>query len=233
MSIGYPDGQRVQNWDGPLLINAQASGTSNVYQSPVINTSRYSSIAGFVNAQSGQVLMNLAWYADQAQTIQIGTKQLALDPHQVNGAQFCIPNMGPWLQVSLSALVNPPFSYVLQAFPTNRRYVLPWVPGVPLLIDLGGQPIAANSSLDFHPTDLYMGPLYVHGQCSAAWVLRLYTLTINGTWDLIVYEPQTAGANFNGTLVVPEGAWKLNVQNTSASATTGGISAWPSGTGST
>lgn len=232
MSVGYPDGQRLQNWDSPTFYSIINQRVPAQVQSPIGDVSRYASVEGVVGVGIAQAFLTFQWYGDAQGNLVLGTRQFNLDPNINQAGQFLIPNMGPFLQVSISGFGGGDPSVYLTVNPTNRQRLLEWLPFNPVLIAQTNIALAASAIDNFYPSDYYGGPVYVHLQATqpASFMLK-YLNNVAAFTNLAVFT-QAANVPLVQSLIVPEGAWRLDAQNTNATAGTCTIRIWQSATGS-
>lgn len=232
VSIGYPDGQRIQNWDGVLGWNLPIQAVPNPLTSPVMDVSRYASVAGQMQCPVGQALLTFTWYADQARTLQLGARQIVLSANIASIGNYLLPNMGPFLQVQVVSIGAGVANVALTVSPSNRQRVLELLPQFPAQVTITNETLAANATNTHYPQEYVAGPVYCHATANQAWTLRLEYLNNAGVWTTLFALIETAAGVFFGSFPVPLGAWRIDVQNNTATATTDTIRLWQSPTGS-
>lgn len=231
---GYPDGQRVQNWDSPSLFSASPANSAAQIVSGVLNVSRFAYLVLYANltGSPGDCAITIDWYQDRGATDLIGSRQVILS-HSIPIAQWRPVNLGPYAIVQISpASGNLTGSFNLVA--SNRVHPLEFVPVNAVLVDNQNLAIAANGVDTLYPSDYYAGPLYVWltPNFGTGFVV-VEALTSSGNWDVVGGAKITTTGYQSLTPVVPPGAWRLLVENTVAAASTLGIAAVASVTGST
>lgn len=229
---GYSDYQRVDNWDGPIL-DQQTMHTFNApEQSGVLDVSRYAYIGGSMTATTGTAYSFTAnWYADQAASEFVGSRIFVIQASMGHQMQFRLPSIGPWLSMIWTPVTaNAIRTNVIQA--TNRQHPLEIVPVTSILLTKQGVSIPATTTTRYFPTDYYSGParVWVSGAGIVGFLGVEYLDTTN-TWNPIDEMPLAAGDN-RGTITTPTGAWRIYVDNTTASAQTVDVVVTPSTTGS-
>lgn len=231
--IGYPDGQRVQNYDGPLQVDQQYNGAAASWVSAVFDCSRYARSAGFMWVGSGTAQVQLSWFADAAGTVTLGSRTFLLDQWVTNGGQFRIPNLGPFVSISVQSLTANPYSYHVQMFQTNRESELEFIPSQRSLIWLPSTTLGAGVTQNLHPTDYYAGPVKVAVQFSAGTAsLFVYFLNAQGGYDQAYAQNQPALDSILDFLV-PAGAWYVAIKNTGTGSALFVVSVQHSQSGST
>lgn len=231
--IGYPDGQRVVNWDSPLQWDSQGANVAGNVVSPIFDCSRYGYTAGFLYCGLNQIEVDFTWYADRGGTVTLGSRTFYIDQYQPNGGQLRIPNLGPYVQVALLPIQAGGMNYHAQIFQTNRTHPLEFVPTVPYLIDVQAQALGANANALAYPSDLFSGPMAVwFNIANASGTLFLQALNASGTYDDFSQTVVTVKSTLLD-LVAPPGSWRFYVLNGAAAATNFYLTAQPSLSGST
>lgn len=231
--IGYPDGQRVVNWDSPVLYSGSVNNLTTYAQSGALDVSRYGYVGGYMQCSVGYCLVTLEWFLDQAMTIIVGQREFTLDQHIANICQPKVPHMGPWLQVTFQAIGNAPFTADWSIFATNRASQLEFVPVTPLLIDTFSSNVPIGGNYVLYPGSYYAGPVAVWMQTPAAnWNATFFYLDSQGVNNLISTQAMTSGNNVFET-VAPPGFWYFRADNNSGAAGTFYVTIRPSVTGST
>lgn len=217
---GYSDWQRVSNYDTGLLYNAQEINNAVSFTSPIEDVSRYAATGLFVNMVAGNAIITLSWFLDAGGTEQAGFRTFVTSSLMNNGLQARILNLGPFVTISGTPFGGN-YSIFLDAWGTNRQYPLEVVPSHPAILDVQGQNIGANSNAFVYPNDYYAGPVaFMVEMGTASSVFQTQFLTGTNTWDIIdIHEPAT-NAFTPYTVVVPPGAWRVEVFNQAAAATT-------------
>ena len=231
---GYPDGQRVANWDGPTLWSETTTPTNAAVASPVVNVSRYGYLAGFMDEFLSQSQVEISWFADRNAAISINRRQFVLTSQILHVASLRVPNLGPYAQVQVSAIGGVNYDFATLLFATNRTHPLELIPQSPVLIDQQNQAIAANATNTYYPSDYYAGPVSVWADVSQGPALvTLQYLTTAGSWDMIDQRTIAAAGEQPFQMVTPAGAWRMQVTNQAAAAGAVFLAATPSLTGST
>ena len=231
---GYTDYQREGNFDTGSFFG------TNVLQlltmplvSNLQDVSRYAYVAGTFDCGLGQIQIEFDWFLDGQASAAIGKRIIMVDANIAAIAQIRLPNLGPFLQITLTPVTaNPECAW--QFIASNRVYPLEMIPVHPVLIALQGQAINAGATLNLYPVDYYSGPVavwydptFTTGNCD------LQYLTTSGTWAYIDQLSHTTNGNNDRQWVVPTGAWRLTVGNTSAGNSSFFLGVTPSTTGST
>lgn len=231
---GYPDGQRVQNWDGPILWNHDTGPTTTDVTSPVMDVSRFAYLCGNLSASQGNPDIIIDWYLDSAATIPVGGRSFAMSVNVGGGAQLRIPNLGPYVQITLAQAIVGTYRVVAYIFATNRVYALDFLPGGPLLIDQQDVTLGAGATAVLYPTGYYAGPVQIWTDIAAPSLLSMQALVAGSGWDYIAQQsaPSTP-SQVVYEWVAPSGAWRINFTNTGSSPAGYYLAVIPSLTGST
>lgn len=221
-NTGYPDGQRIENYDSGLLAEMANIAGPGPYVSTLINMQHYAACAGNLACTVNPCACTLAWYDDIATDIQAGLRTMALSPLiQPGNGGMLLPNLGPFLQITFTNIGGLNFTGEAIIFGSNRVSPIPFIPTNSALIDQQNAAIAANSTATLYPTDYYAGPAQVSIFLSQGGGAAIDILNTNGNWD-VIGGPSAIAANVwsISQIVVPPGAWRLQVANLSANAGT-------------
>ena len=233
--IGYPDFQRVVNWDSPVLYSGSVTDETTYVQSGALDVSRYGYMGGYMQCYVGYCTVTLEWFLDQAMTTIVGQREFTLDQHIANICQPKIVNMGPFLQVTFEAIGNAPFTADWSLNATNRPSALEFPPIVPYLINAQDIVIGASQAVFDYPASYYAGPIMIGVYNTAGpGSILLQQLSLQGTWDYFDQYNNFAGSawlRFNS--VVPAGAWRVEFSNAEAASSNYYLTVTPSNTGST
>jgi hypothetical protein len=231
-SRGYADWQRVSNFDSDLLYQVENKVVAVQDSTPLYDVSRYAYLGGYIREFSSYPTVTVNWFADPAGTILVGTKAFAISASIPDGAYLRIPNLGPWVSVTFDAVAGLPFTYTARLFATNRVHPLEFMPPFPYLLTVSAKALAAGANDLIYPNGYYAGPIQVWlNSPGASWSLRFITFGPAGS---AVFVDQTTIATGTGTykLIVPSGAWWVNMRNDSAIVGNYSITVVPSLTGS-
>jgi hypothetical protein len=235
---GAPDWQGSQAWDGPVLWQDNPGNIATGIASGLLPVNSWASTALSVFLQAGTCLLSLDWTADSAGSQDVGGRNVALDTalkpaaDQASGFNAIIRNMGPFLRVNLFAL-GANYTPSVYEFGTNRTLPVEISTAWPVLIDQQNVSLAADSEANLYPLSYYAGPINVYAQVPATgWLVALQYLSPANTYDTTALFDPTAAAYENVTWVAPLGAWRIIVQNTTASPGDYYLTCTPSPTGS-
>ena len=230
---GYPDWQRIQNYDTGILYNLVPGLTSGSFTSPIIDVSRFEYMGGYLFELSSQCSVGLRWFIDRAGAIAVGAITLVLSANVTNGAQIRFPNLGPFLQVTVVPLAGLQYDPDVAIFATNRFHPLEFIPVNPVLVDQQNFPVAGNATAVFYPSDYYAGPVSTWCLFGQTGQLTFEYLTAGNNWDDFYQVILTANAEVTPQVVTPPGAWRCVLVNQSAVATGVYLAVVPPMTGST
>jgi hypothetical protein len=187
---------------------------------PVLDVSRYAYLGGYDAVGTREVQVTFDWYTDSGGVNNCGTRTLVLSPSIVSPAQYRLPNLGPFVQVSYLLLAAPNWLHTCVLFGTNRVHPLELIPSSPVLIDVQNAAIGATTTIISYPSDYYAGPIQVAAECSQAGTVSINYETAGAVWDVQDFYLLTAGAWLETTIATPPGAWRIAVRNTAAAAGT-------------
>lgn len=228
---GYPDWQRVSNWDGPVAKLAVSGGALVSDQTPIFDVSRYAYLGGYDTTVLEPCGVQISWFADSAGVDLCGARRFALN-HNMTAAQYRLPNLGPYCQLVWSEGTGGAFQHRCVILPTNRFHPLEFVPANPQLLGIANQNIANNVTNTLWPSDYYAGPARVAFTCGTAGLtVTIQSIDSNGNATVVDSFATPAGRSAVDT-VLPSGAVNVQVQNTTGAAVNYYLSITQSQTGS-
>jgi len=118
---GYPDYQRVENWDGPRLIKeSEERLPGEKVESALIEVSRYSAIAVPAFCEKGNVNLICTWTNASVKEV-IATREFAFSKSIGSKAQLRIPNLGPYMFFTMKFVGGEAGLLTIEVFGTNRQ----------------------------------------------------------------------------------------------------------------
>ncbi|MGH9071243.1 MAG: hypothetical protein ACRDX8_08810 [Acidimicrobiales bacterium] len=223
--IGYPDWQRVTNWDGPALLSTTAKEVSN-YLSPIMDVSRYANLKlGLIDRQEEHTLtylVTLYWYAQgNGESHQLGEQAFVLNPDTSYQGQsdinVTIPNRGPWVQLKISeAQGRGPMNIEIYLGTDNRVGLPPTAPRQPSLLAYSKN-ILSGATAHTWPTYNWTGSAVLsiaRGGAAKAFTIQIEAYDAGlkewvHTW-VASLEP---GEFYQYTVPCPYGSWRLGFTN--------------------
>lgn len=232
---GYPDWQRVQNWDGPLVFSQSGVNHKGRFQTPIVEVSRFAAIEGRVKAFIAPVLLTLEWFAGPTEETLTGQRQLVLTPEISEWAQLQIRNLGPWVRATFAPVdVAVEWQLGLQLVCTNRAYPLELVPRQSVLVNTS-HAFAEAGSVTAYPTDYFAGPIRVEAiNFNAAGPLEVVLEAAVAPEEYVEVDRTiitAAQVVLSASFVAPVGAWRVLIRAAGKAETT--VKVTPSVTGST
>jgi hypothetical protein len=229
---GYVDYQRNVANDGPVIVNPPDTITEPWSSGP-IPVSQYWGVTTQMGPISGSFYVQYTWYTDETLDTALASKTVQVNEGAANYFPYIIPNLGPWLTVTIAAPTGEypvVFSFIASA--TNRPSVMP-TPATPdVSLNTGGVAIPAGTTEFFNQAQAYAGPamLTVDGSQSYSTTIQVW----NGSgWVTIFAEAGLAAGFDNYTVVMPLSTWRVGITNGGAVAGTFTATITPSVTGST
>ena len=219
--IGYPDFQRVVNWDSPVLYSGSVTGETTYVQSGALDVSRYAYMGGYMQCYVGYCTVTLEWFLDQAMTTIVGQREFTLEQHIANICQPKIAHMGPFLQVTFEAIGNAPFTADWSLFATNRAYPLEFVPVLSVLMDNVAETLTTGSSTDTYPGSYYAGTIQLTAYITNPPTrFTIESMDLQANWNAVAYLDSGTDNLPNFTALVPDGAWRITLYNGSSTTST-------------
>lgn len=216
---GYTDEQRVDNWDEGLIWSQNTTVGAGPYTSTVQDVSRYAYLGGVIGVGSSDASVSIIWYEDQAATIVLASRKFVLSHLITNLAQPRLPNLGPFVQITVTSLVGANFSLLAKLFGTNRVHPLEFIPINPVIMSQQSAAIGASATVITYPIDYYAGPAQLVLEANVSIQPIAQFLDLSGNWDSFWVVPPIAASVWTPyTLVIPPNAWRLEVANQTAGA---------------
>lgn len=215
---GYTDWRRVDDWDSATLWTATAANTQATFTSPILDVSRYAYLGGEIQCGFHFYSVSLQWFHDPGATVVAGFRTFLIDQNIFAGAQIRIPNLGPFLQVTISAVGAVFYDFLVDLIGTNRVHPLEFIPTRPWAISQVAVAIPAGGNIPVFPQDYYAGPVRVFMFCSTVPMsVDVQVLQFDGVYHGMGAIPVlTANSWMNALFTTPPGAWRVNVSNSGA-----------------
>lgn len=234
VGIGYPDGQRVSNLDGPLVINTSENNWTGAWSPPAnIDVSRYDGIQVGGTCTLGAVALYLQWSADQAGQIILGERTIVISANMGQRFAFNVRNLGPWLNVTVTAIQAQASTFSLAAMPSNRTGAVEAYAAEPILISVQGTTVNPGVPQTFWPSSYYGGPIRLWANPGYAGCrVFVRAMQSDASMDDVDVIDVTQNTNESVTTVAPLGAWCVEVDNNGAAGGTIYLAVSASPTGS-
>lgn len=160
-TLGYPDWQRIQNWDSPVLLDKQNYTQNTAFSSPPMDVTNYGYVGVLANCLLNSFQLFMQWYLDSAATIGTATREFVLNQSVGNFMQVHTPNHGPWLVVSSIPIGGANYTADLRAVGTNRQSLLELIPSHPSLLEVATGVTANGATVSTWLGDYYSGPAVI------------------------------------------------------------------------
>lgn len=99
-SGGFPDYQAYASWKGTSLTQPRTVYPVGVHDFGQVNLSNYASLALVMTAHTGNSLVVLKWYLDQAQTQKVDQYTFAINGGDI--ANLVLPAVTPYVDISIT-----------------------------------------------------------------------------------------------------------------------------------
>jgi hypothetical protein len=105
---GYPDFQRTENWDGPIVTELveETIPEGKVKGTGLFDCSRYAATSGYVEMTAGSMFCVAEWYTAEAGGALIGKRAWKMTPTAGSKGTLRLTNLGPWCGITFHALVG-------------------------------------------------------------------------------------------------------------------------------
>lgn len=223
---GYPDYQRIVNFDGPTIFSGATRERFVTISTPILPCSRYASVHCAVAPPEGgeNIELQIAQFMNVAGTPPIVFQNYFINRSTAEGPQnefqLHLPLLAPYVQFSLGAVRaggtwRTEWSFGLD----NREARLPHRPQGPLLIPGTTRTVEAGRTFLISPNYFYAGQVGLSflttRMANAAIVLSVLGGTPAEYRTARVFQAAVANAWQQVTFGAPIGAWRLALSNSS------------------
>lgn len=210
---GYPDYQRLSNWDAAPVVADKEVTLSEGQEKGPFNVSRYASLAGVIQVFTQAVAIGLAWTAEGGVLGGfVGRMEFVVNPGITGLCQFMIPNLGPLVTIQTKPPVGKPTKWTANIFPTVRTSLIPFIPGRPVLMHTSLALAKAVAKI-ISPLTYFAGPMtvQVENETTGELIIRLES-EVEPEVSVIVDRWSVAtGQSLSKQVIAPPGAWVIVV----------------------
>lgn len=230
---GYPDWQRISNWDSPILWNYGYLHNNTQFFGPIMDVSTFGYLGGTIQEAFAQSNWTAIWYEDPLAAVQLGAITFQLSTLMQLPMQLRIPNLGPFCQVNGNGVGGAFYTVQTRVMATNRVHPSQIISQNPVLIDQQVALIGAAASVAVYPAGYYSGPMRIWFQPTQIGQVYLQYLNAAGNWDYVDGTAQlAANSDSELTWMAPIGAWRIVVTNAAAVPASYYLAVTPSTSGS-
>lgn len=215
--IGYSDWQQLVSWDAGSLAWTFSGPQSGVQTSPVIDCHAFGYTYIHMNQQVASALCTQRWYADQAATHILGTRQWVFDSSNTGQCQLEFPNLGPYTVVTIDpGSSGPAFTANVDVLLTNRIHSAIVSPAS-FTFGQFAPTLAAGASVTDTFNAYWAGPYAVHcfGGSQGVTIQPQY-MTAGLVWANIHNYAVAANADDYRVLIHPLSVARVVITNASA-----------------
>lgn len=209
MPEGYPDYQRIANFDGPLLYSKPNQLVNGTVESPRLAVSRYLSTAGNMSPGIGgepDVEVTFQWWSAEKAGFLIASRTFILSKETSLGANFNIRNEGPWLVVR-TTIANGHWS--IQMFASNRALDVEFVTQEVTAFHVS-EVLAPAAEKIFFPPILASGPTQVFAQMLGNTIGIAVDMATTPAGYTALYQVGLLENEIkNDRLILPSTAWRV------------------------
>lgn len=231
-NIGYPDYQRVVNWDSGVIWQLPEQVITSAVTSNVMDVSRYGCLGGLIVPVTNDALITLRWFLDDLGLVGVGSRQFAVTPNIQNYCQIRFPNLGPFIQIEVSTFGGVNATISANFFATNRADMLELVPAAPQLVPYQGVSVPTTQGVTLYPLDYYSGPARVWIYAASPAVAYLDGCNAQGQYGHFDQTPTVSGGAASMNTIIPPGSWRIGLVNGGTATQTIQIAITQSYTGS-
>lgn len=221
---GYTDWQRITNQESPPLFTDTTARTG-LFTFPIFYVGHWRYLAGRMLVSGVACEVRFFWYADSPQLELLGGQSFVLDPaiSDVNfgsAIQLHLLNRGAWCLIQINPDGGGTWTPVFRLSGSNRDYPLQALPARSRLFN-ATITVGAGATVNSAPFLYYAGPALMSVDTNAQLLrvrIRGFT-TPTATW-LVSNHNVPAATETNVPVIVPMGAWDVQVFNAAGVADT-------------
>lgn len=216
--VGYADYQRTANYDSPLIAKRVLNPLEESESYGPFFCGRYANLGGRITVEGEPIEVQLQWFTAEKSVPRVGERLFTMDPNIEEPALLHIPNLGPWLLVTLIPKKAKGINDVsMELFLNNRTFPLEFVPIKPLLLARTLK-LKSKEGKVFWPSNYYVGPMKLwifNSQTTTVW--RVESENTIGAFATIAGQNEIKTEIIEDIVLAPPGAWRLFVENGAAS----------------
>jgi hypothetical protein len=238
---GYPDWQRVENWDGPVIWEGEGGALSGPQTSGVVPCSRYASLVVYVlpaELHAKRVAITVQWFRQAVGGPIVFARTIVTFTRAENPSiplTFHIPNMGPFVKVTLAPITaSETWEAEWMVRLDNRQYAVESPVQNPIMVAVAEHALAEAGTAVVLPSFYYSGPALLNVNIAhVGMAVDLQSFDPVGLAYALAgrVEPNAAGVWQAIPMQLPLGAWRLVFRNIAGVAATisGGLVVAPTG----
>ena len=235
---GYPDYQRVVNWDSPPLIEEVVKKLP--FEVPLLNMSRYANLCLRVEVQEsdGPIAVCVEWYQLNKvvpETYTFIAQSTWCMPGSAEGPglhtiNVTLPARAPYARVKIeaSSVKTTKLTGAIWVSANNRSVSQICGVSSSFLIQLENAKRLKGEKLTVYPAFFYTGPMTVSLRAVAppgsTWALEVMQPNV-GEWKLLWLQDAPDSFWHSYQLYAPLGYWRFQANNESAGEATFGVAA--------
>lgn len=230
---GYSDWQRIENYDTGILATVALAAQPGPVVTPVQDVSRYACLAIAGAVTTGALPITVIWWSDAAATIPVGRRLIYVSENILTQGTFTIPNLGPFVTVTLASVGGANVTCSFRIFATNRQHACEVYPNEWYALLLVNASILAGAQKAVFPQYYSSGPHSLWASTTQSTVFQICTL--NTALSAVIITEWAAlppGTDLRDTIICPTGYWFVIVTNTTGVAASYDLTIQPSPTGS-
>lgn len=182
---GYPDFQRVENWDGTEIIPAKSFPVkeAEVIGTELIDVSRFTAVALTAECSEGEVLVQAEWWATVAEEGLLGLKQWRMGAACGRFGYFRISNLGPFFRLRIKGIAAKS-NFIWESITTNRQPIQEAVPKQEVLATFADV-LGINGEATHKVLEMASGTLHLVVSATVGEPCRAESLIHNAAGQLI------------------------------------------------
>lgn len=218
---GYPDWQRIDNYDSGVLFSLNVLNVTAAQLSPIIDVSRYARLGSFMSVSGDNCQILMQWYMDAAGTVQVGERVFQVAGALFPSHQSFFINLGPFVRVAITPMSSAATNINWVVFGTNRDSVSEVTPRANNLVNVQNLNIGAGANVIIRPSDYASGAALMWVIVTQVFTVLFLALSGSSTFDpTLQISNAAANSNVVQPLALPLGAWALQVVNNGGVAAT-------------
>lgn len=215
---GYPDWQRLTNYDGPTAWSINQGGIAARLIGPMMDMSRYATLSTFMEVSGGPTQIGISWFLDQAGTVLVGQRTIMMGVNPGESENINLLNLGPWAQIEISPIGAGVRGANIVAHGTNRTFPSEVAPNSQELVYVDGVTLQPNTDLTVIPSGYWSGPVVMWARTDSNITTTFQALAGNGAWNDF-WQLSPGSISDSSIVVIPLGEWQVILTNGSTTQT--------------
>lgn len=225
ISVGYPDWSQISTMDADLDIGQVGSGNAPVTFGP-FDTNNWLAFSLIVSGISANLLVQWHYFSDSTLGTEVLTRQANVNVAQAQ-LQACIPNVSPWMTVSVESSLGGAWSANIFGWRTNRTVPSYAFVSNPYLLETGSISLGSGAAQNQNLNQWWSGSMGYNLEAVTQPFQTIFQFWDGASWTDYWFDSVVAGKTANGLIHVPFGQSRAQTKNTGAGTGSYSLTTWP------